>query len=75
MENQRGSSAKLGSALAICCRCELVAVSSLPSLEGCTVPLSRCQCSFPTRPVLINEAQLGSTDLEAGTPGLAAAPC
>lgn len=75
----RAGSVKLGSASAICCcmnlllfpRCWAGAWSS----EGFTVPLSPCQCSFPTRPVLINKAQLGSTDLEAGTPGLAAAPC
>lgn len=78
MENQRGRVSKAGLSLGNSLLHELVAVPSLPrwcwELRRLAGPLSPCQCSFPTRPVLINEAQQGSTDLEAGTPGLAAAP-
>lgn len=76
MEKQRGRVSKAGLSLGSLLLHELVAIPLLLSWssEGSTVPLSPCQCSLPTRPVLINEAQLGSTDLEAGTLGLAAAP-
>lgn len=68
MENQRGRLSKAGLSLGNLLLYELSAFPSCRagawSSEGCTVPLCPWQCSFPTRPVLINKAQLGSTDLE-----------